>query len=84
MMLYNSTGSSSHRRRIKTEEKVKVVASFFWGGEIYSIPSRALAILPRTILKNKINSSFISNHPMVQFILLFKIVSVSANSVIAS
>ena len=45
-----------HRRRIKTEEKAKVVASL-WGAEFIQFLA-ALAILPRKILKNRMNSSF--------------------------
>ena len=45
-----------HRRRIKTEEKAKVVASV-WGEEFIQFLA-ALAVLPRTILKNRMNSSF--------------------------
>ena len=44
------------RRRIKTEEKEKVVASV-WGKELIQFFA-ALANLPRTILKNRMNSSF--------------------------
>ena len=49
-----------HRRRIKTEEKAKVVASI-WGEELMHFLA-ALAVLPRTILKNRMNP-FLSNHP---------------------
>ena len=42
-----------HRRRIKTEEKGKVVASV-WGGRMYIQFLVALAVLPRMILKNRI------------------------------
>ena len=45
-----------HRRRIKTEEEAKVVASV-WGEEFIKFLA-ALAILPRTILKNSMNSCF--------------------------
>ena len=45
-----------HRRRIKTEEKVKVVASV-WGGRNYSVTCRASYFL-RAILKKRMNSSF--------------------------
>ena len=45
-----------HRRRIKTEEKAKVV-SFVWGDEFIQFLT-ALAVLPRTILKNRMNSFF--------------------------
>ena len=48
-----------HRRRIKTEEKVKVVASV-WGEECIQFLA-ALAILPRTILKNRTGA----NHPII-------------------
>ena len=59
MMLVPKCGypfSAHQRRRIKTEEKVKVVASV-WGGRIIQFLS-ALAVLPRTFLKNGMNSSF--------------------------
>ena len=39
-----------HRRRIKTEEKAKIVASV-WGAEFIQFLA-ALAVLPRTILKS--------------------------------
>ena len=42
-----------HRRRIKTEEKAKVVASV-WGEEFIQFPA-ALAVLPRMILNNMMN-----------------------------
>ena len=44
-----------HRKRIKTKEKAKVVASV-WGEIIYSIPC-SLDVLPRIILKNRMKSS---------------------------
>ena len=44
------------RRRIKTEEKAKVVNSV-WGEEFIQFLA-VLAILPRTILKNRMNSSY--------------------------
>ena len=47
---------ATHRRRIKTEEKAKVVAAV-WGAEFTQFLAR-LAILPRTILENRMNSSF--------------------------
>ena len=59
------------RRRIKTEEKAKVVAPV--RGEAFIQFLAALAILPRMILKNKMKSSFFQII-MLQFILLFKIV----------
>ena len=46
----------THRRSIKTDEKAKVVA-FVWGEEFIKFLA-ALAILPRTIWKNRMNSSF--------------------------
>ena len=50
-----------HRRSINTEEKAKVVAAV-WRTEF--IPFLAtLAICSRTILKNRMNSSFSSYHP---------------------
>ena len=45
-----------HRRRINTEEKAKVVAAVL-GAEFIKFLA-ALAILPRTILKNRMNSFF--------------------------
>ena len=48
--------SYSHRRRIKTEEKTEVVAAA-WRAEFIKFLA-ALAILPRTFLKNRMNSSF--------------------------
>ena len=48
-----STHGVKQRRRINTEKKVKVVA-----GAEFIIFHAALAILPRTILKNRMNSSF--------------------------
>ena len=52
---------SNLTRRINTEEKAKVVAAV-WGTEFIQCLA-ALAILPRTILKNRIHSSFSSYHP---------------------
>ena len=42
-----------HRRRIKTEEKAKIVASV-WGEDFIKFLA-ALAVLPKTILKNRMN-----------------------------
>ena len=51
----------NHRRRIKTEEKAKVVAAV-WGTEFIQFLA-ALAILHyRTILENRMNSSFCLIH----------------------
>ena len=47
---------SIHRRRIDTEEKAKVIAAV-WGPELIQLLA-ALAILPRTILKNRMKLSF--------------------------
>ena len=47
----------SHRRRITTEEKTKVVASVGGGGGIFIKFLAALAVLLRTILNNRINST---------------------------
>ena len=57
------------RRRIKTEEKAKVVASV-WGGRIYLIPCRASCFAlddlnyrmncPRTISKKRMKTSYCS------------------------
>ena len=44
-----------HRRRIKSEEKAKVVASV-WKEEFIQFLA-AIAVLPWTILKNRMNSS---------------------------
>ena len=46
-----------HRRWIKTEEKATVVVSV-WEEEFIKIPSRASCFVYRTILKNRMNSSF--------------------------
>ena len=45
-----------YRRRINTEEKAKVVAAA-WGEECIQLLA-VLAIVPRTILKSRMNSSF--------------------------
>ena len=45
-----------HRRRIRTEEKAMVVDSV-WGKEFIQLFA-TLAVLPRTILKNRMNLSF--------------------------
>ena len=59
--MYSTFRLQRHRRRIKTEEeKAKVVASV-WGKEFIQFLA-ALAILPRTILKNRMKSI---NHPIV-------------------
>ena len=47
-----------HRRRIKTEEKAKIVAAV-WGAELIKFRA-ALAVCTKTILKNIMNSSFSS------------------------
>ena len=54
------------RRRIKTEEKVKVVTAV-WGENFFFFQF----ILPRAILKKRMNFSFLSNlpgaiHPIIQ------------------
>ena len=54
-----------HRRKIKTEEKAKVVASV-WGAEIVQFLA-ALAVLPRSIWKNWMNSPFLSYRPRQNF-----------------
>ena len=51
-----------YRRWINTEEKAKVDTAV-WGTELIQFLA-AQAILPRTILKNRINSSFSSDHPL--------------------
>ena len=43
-----------HRKRIKTEEKAKVVASV-WGVRIYSSPCRASCFAYKPILNNRMN-----------------------------
>ena len=54
-----------HRRRINKEERPKVVPAV-WGSEFIKFLA-ALAILHyRTILKNRMNSSFSLNHPILQ------------------
>ena len=50
---------SAQRRRNKTEENVKVVASV-WGGEYFIQFLAALGILSGTIFDNRMNSSFSS------------------------
>ena len=45
-----------HRRRIGLEDKVKVVASV-WGAKFVQFLA-ALAVLPRSIWKNMMNSTF--------------------------
>ena len=52
----NTYQGGGHRRSIKIEEKAKVVVSV-WGEESIKFLS-ALAVWPRTILKNRMNSSF--------------------------
>ena len=74
-----------YRRRITTEEKTKVVA--FVGGQNWLMKFlAALAILPRTILKNRMNSSFLSNHPVANHpiiqIVQCKTANVARNSVL--
>ena len=56
LLSYDRVKSTSHGRRIKTEEKANVVA-YVWGEEVIQFLD-ALAILPRKILKNRVNSSF--------------------------
>ena len=51
---------------IGTEEKAKVVASV-WGQEFIQFLAM-LAILPRTILWNRMNSSFFFKIILVQFV----------------
>ena len=58
--------TASHRGRIKTEGKAKVVASV-WGEEFIQIFA-ALPVLSRTILNNRMNFFQII---LVQFTLLF-------------
>ena len=59
----------THKRRMKTEEKAKVVVAF-WKMELIKIIV-VLAIVPRTILKNGRNSSFafiLFIHPIIQLV----------------
>ena len=51
----------SHRRRINTEEKAKVVAAI-WGTECMQFLV-ALAVFHQVDLKNRMNLSFSSYHP---------------------
>ena len=46
---------------------------FCWGGRIYVIPCRSSCFAYRTIIKNRMNSSFFQII-LEQFVLLFKIV----------
>ena len=59
--------SEAHIRRIKTEEKAKVIA-LVWGKEFIQFLA-ALAILPKTILKNKDDFILFFQIILVQFIL---------------
>ena len=63
----------SHRRRMKTCRRKGKGCRFCLGRRIYSIPCHAKAVLPRTILNNRMNSSLFQIIP-VHFILLFKTV----------
>ena len=56
--MYYITLTHSHRRRIQTEEKAKVVATV-WRDIIYSIPCRVRANLHYS----RMNSSFSPNNP---------------------
>ena len=49
----NINAGGTHRRRIKMEEKAKVVSSV-WGEEFTQFLA-ALTALPRTILSNRMN-----------------------------
>ena len=51
-----------HRRRIRTEEKAKIVAAV-WGGENFFNSLTRKLFSTKNILKNRMNSSFSSNHP---------------------
>ena len=57
----NHGESLSHRRRIKTEEKAKVVASV-WGDPIYSIPCRASCFEPGWFWRIGLIHPFLLNH----------------------
>ena len=59
---------SRHRRRIKTEEKAKVVASV-WGKEFIEFFA-ALAVLPWTILNNRMNCTRMIMKEKDEFIVL--------------
>ena len=51
--------STAHRRRIYTEYKAKVVIAVWGGGGAEFVQFlAALGILPSTIMKNRMNSSF--------------------------
>ena len=50
---------TQHRRRMGTEEKAKVVASV-WGTEFVQFLA-TLAVLPRSMWKNRMNSTFSFN-----------------------
>ena len=52
-----------HRRRINIEDKAKVIATVWWAEFIQFLA--VLAILHKTILKNRMNSSLHSNRPGV-------------------
>ena len=56
---HNAPMRTIHRKRIKTEEKSKVVASV-WGEEYIQFHA-ALAVLPRTILNNRMNCNSHTN-----------------------
>ena len=61
----------AQRRRIKTEEKAKIVAAV-WGDKFIQVLA-AQAFMPRTILK-KDEFILLFQIILVQFILLFKLV----------
>ena len=74
MMLVPKCGypfSAHQRRRIKTEEKAKVVASV-WGEEFIQFLA-VLAVLPRTILNDRMNCTKKKSpgaiHPIIQIVL---------------
>ena len=57
----NPAKSGKHRRRIKTEDKAKVVAAV-WGTELLPFLA-ALAILHKDNLKNRMHLSYSPNRP---------------------
>ena len=57
--------TDGHRRRIYTEAKAKIVASV-WGAEFIQFLA-ALAILNRSICKNRINSTYSSKSTKAEY-----------------
>ena len=72
----NTSDVCDHRRRRKTRERAKVVAAV-WGIQnlLTSFDALATVFCTRTIMKNRMNSSFSSKqpeaiHPILQIVLL--------------